>query len=52
MKNKILNEWLTQALTEHWALPHFNVSNFVQLKGVLVACVEARSPVMIGTSEG
>ncbi|MBI1957314.1 MAG: class II fructose-bisphosphate aldolase [Candidatus Niyogibacteria bacterium] len=50
--NTTLNEWLRQADEEHWALPHFNISNLVQLKGVLAACFEARSPVMIGTSEG
>src|SRR3989344_1811424 len=52
MKKDTLNGWLAQALSEQWALPHFNISNFVQLKGVLAACREARSPVMIGTSEG
>lgn len=48
----ILKEWLNQALEEGWALPHFNVSNLVMLKGVILACARFRSPVMIGTSEG
>lgn len=47
-----LKEWLAKALEEGWALPHFNVSNLVQLKGVIAACEKLRSPVMIGTSEG
>ncbi len=47
-----LKEWLAKALDEGWAMPHFNISNLVQLKGVVSACLSARSPVMIGTSEG
>ena len=47
-----LHEWLERALREHWALPHFNISSDVQLKGIMFACMEARTPVMIGTSEG
>ncbi|MBI2039052.1 MAG: ketose-bisphosphate aldolase [Candidatus Niyogibacteria bacterium] len=50
--NETLNDWLRQAAEERWAVPHFNISNFVQLKGVLAACMEAHTPVMIGTSEG
>ena len=34
------------------AIGHFNISNFVQLKGIVSACLKANSPVMIGTSEG
>ena len=52
MKTGTLKEWLARAGREKWALPHFNISNFVQLKGILAACAEARSPAMIGTSEG
>lgn len=33
-------------------MPHFNISNFVQLKGIISACLKKGSPVMIGTSEG
>lgn len=47
-----LQETLTQALNEKWALPHFNISNAVQLRGIVNAAVELKSPLMIGTSEG
>lgn len=49
---RTLHEWLARAGREKWALPHFNISNDVQLKGIMRACMEARTPVMIGTSEG
>ena len=50
--NKNLKDYLLQALEEGWAVPHFNISNFVQLKGIISACQKFSSPVMIGTSEG
>lgn len=33
-------------------MPHFNISDAVTLVGILDACKELQSPVMIGTSEG
>ena len=33
-------------------MPHFNISDAVTLAGILEACKESKSPVMIGTSEG
>lgn len=33
-------------------MPHFNISDAVTLVGILEACKELKSPVMIGTSEG
>lgn len=47
-----LGNILKQAKNEHWAIGHFNVSNFEQLKAVVNAAKESQSPVMIGTSEG
>lgn len=47
-----LNEILNQALREKWAVPHFNISDAPTLAGILEACKELKSPVMIGTSEG
>jgi fructose-bisphosphate aldolase class II len=47
-----LNSLLQQATREHWAIGHFNVSNFEQLKAVVNSAKETQSPVMIGTSEG
>ncbi|MBI4120169.1 MAG: class II fructose-bisphosphate aldolase [Parcubacteria group bacterium] len=48
----MLNRILQQAIQEKWAVGHFNVSNWEQLKAVVEAAKESRSPVMIGTSEG
>ncbi len=49
---KPLKEVLASATRERWAVPHFNVPNLEMLKAIIEACVEKRSPVMIGTSEG
>lgn len=49
---KTLKEYLTEAAQGGWAVPHFNISNLVQLKGIISACQKTGSPVMIGTSEG
>jgi len=46
-----LTEILLRATKESWAVPHFNVGNLEMLKAIVEACVEKRSPVMIGTSE-
>ncbi len=46
-----LKEVLAKAAEERWAVPHFNVPNLEMLKAIIEACVEKRSPVMIGTSE-
>lgn len=49
-------ETLTQlhkrALSEGWAVPHFNFSSLAQLNGILDALKETRSPAALGTSEG
>lgn len=47
-----LPEYLRAATTEHWAVPHINVSNFLQLQAIAEAAKELSAPVMIGTSEG
>ncbi|OGF82161.1 hypothetical protein A3B18_04080 [Candidatus Giovannonibacteria bacterium RIFCSPLOWO2_01_FULL_46_13] len=49
---KILREYLMEAGNDGSAIGHFNISNFVQLKGIVSACLKTNSPVMIGTSEG
>jgi len=46
-----LNTYLCKATLEHWAIPHFNVSNLEQLRAVVDAAAELKAPVMIGTSE-
>lgn len=47
-----LKEILSQARQEHWAVPHFNISDIAMLKGLIEAAAETRAPIMIGTSEG
>jgi fructose-bisphosphate aldolase, class II len=46
-----LNAYLKKATAEKWAIPHFNVSNLEQLRGVVDAAASLKAPVMIGTSE-
>lgn len=47
-----LQEILLRALKERWTLPHFNISNLEQLRGVCEAARKLRAPLLIGTSEG
>ncbi len=47
-----LSEYLRSATAEHWAVPHINVSNLLQLQAIAEAAREHSAPVMIGTSEG
>lgn len=47
-----LNYFLEKARWEKWAVPHFNVSDLDQLRGVAEAAGKLRAPVMIGVSEG
>ncbi len=47
-----LKQLLERALKEHWALPHFNVSNLEQMRGVCEAAKALCAPMMVGTSEG
>lgn len=48
----ILNKIHHKALTEGWAIGHFNVSNLEQTRAIVDAAVNLKCPVMIGTSEG
>lgn len=47
-----LNNILMRATREHWAVPHFNFSDLVQLKAIVETAKRLNSPVMLGTSEG
>jgi fructose-bisphosphate aldolase, class II len=47
-----LKEILLKAKNEKWALPHFNISDAVTLRGICEAAEELKSPLLIGTSEG
>lgn len=52
MFTKTLKDYYEKAKKEKWAMIQFNVSCAEQLQGVVEAGVEARSPLLIGTSEG
>jgi fructose-bisphosphate aldolase class II len=52
MNDKTLKSLLFTASSEGWALGHFNISNLEQLRAILNAARELRSPIHIGTSEG
>jgi fructose-bisphosphate aldolase class II len=47
-----LDAYLKKATAGGWAIPHFNVCNLEQLRGVVNAAASLKAPVMIGTSEG
>lgn len=49
---KTLSYYLARARKEGWAMPHFNVSDLDQLRGVCEAAAKLKSPLMIGVSEG
>jgi len=50
MKN--IKYYLQKAKKEKWALGQFNFSDVSQLKGIVAAAQNFKSPVIIGTSEG
>lgn len=47
-----LNEWHEKALRGGWAMPHFNIATFEQLKAIINSAKRLNSPVIIGTSGG
>ena len=49
---KSLKDYFIQAKKEKWALAQFNFSCAEQLQGIVEAGVGAKSPLLIGTSEG
>ncbi|MCH7552317.1 class II fructose-bisphosphate aldolase [Patescibacteria group bacterium] len=49
---KQLHQYLKKAQKEKWALAQFNFSTAEQLKGIVQASVEQKSPLLLGTSEG
>ena len=52
MAQKNLKYYYQKAKKEKWALAQFNVSCAEQLQSVVEAGVQAKSPLLIGTSEG
>lgn len=47
----MLKQYLSKAQKEGWALGQFNFSTMEQLRGILNAAKELKSPVILGTSE-
>lgn len=47
-----LKDYLNKAKAEHWAVGHFNFSTADQLRAFVEAAAEAKSPLMVATSEG
>jgi len=50
MKN--LKYYFEKAKEEKFAIAQFNFSDFSQVKGIIAKCLELKSPVILGTSEG
>ncbi len=48
----MLKEYFIKAKEEKWAIGHFNFSTADQLKAIVEAAAELKSPVMVATSEG
>ncbi len=48
----ILTEYFQKAKKEKWAIGHFNFGTADQLKAIVEAAAELKSPVMVATSEG
>ncbi len=49
---KTIKHYLAKAQKEGFAIGQFNCSDFTQMKAILASCVELKSPVILGTSEG
>lgn len=47
-----LQKILQKATEERWSTGHFNASELDQMRSIIEACAELRSPAIIGTSEG
>jgi len=49
---KNLKYYLQKAQREGFAIGQFNFSDFTQVKGIVAAALEVKSPIILGTSEG
>lgn len=49
---KTLKQYFQEAVVGRWAIGHFNFSTADQLRAIVEAAAELKSPVMVGTSEG
>lgn len=48
----LLNDYFKTAKRDGWAIGHFNFSTADQLKAIIEAAAELKSPIMVATSEG
>ena len=51
-KMKSIKHYLAKAQKEGFAIGQYNCSDFTQMKAIISACAELKSPVILGTSEG
>jgi len=49
---KTLKYYFKKAQKEKWAIGQFNFSDFSQMKAIVEACKNLKSPLILGTSEG
>src|SRR3989344_679435 len=49
---KTLKYYFNKAHKEHWAMGQFNFSDWSQVKGIVAAAQQLKSPIILGTSEG
>lgn len=49
---KPLKFYLQKAYKEKWAIGQFNFSDWSQVKGIMAAAQQLKSPIILGTSEG
>src|SRR3989344_2129790 len=49
---KTLKQYFEDAVADRWAIGHFNFSTGDQLRAIVEAAAELKSPVMVATSEG
>ncbi len=52
MRLETLSQILARASKEGWSTAHFNISTLDQMRAIINAAANLRSPVVIGTSEG
>ena len=43
-------DMFTSAMEGHYAVPAYNFNNMEQLQGIIIGCVESRSPVILQVS--
>ena len=52
MQLETLSQILARASKEGWSTGHFNISTLDQMRAIVQAAANLRSPIVVGTSEG